>query len=57
MWLSPKICHCESKSIYSLFNIFFSMCKRWIELGVATEDIFLKPQDRRTEEYITGRFG
>ena len=22
-----------------------------------TEDIFLKPQDRRTEEYITGRFG
>jgi phosphate transport system ATP-binding protein len=27
-----------------------------IEFGV-TDQIFLKPKDRRTEDYITGRFG
>ena len=27
-----------------------------IEFGV-TDDIFIKPQDKRTEDYITGRFG
>ena len=27
-----------------------------IEMG-KTEDIFFKPKDRRTEDYITGRFG
>jgi phosphate transport system ATP-binding protein len=27
-----------------------------VEFGV-TDEIFIKPRDRRTEDYITGRFG
>jgi phosphate transport system ATP-binding protein len=27
-----------------------------VELG-PTQDIFTKPSDRRTEEYVTGKFG
>jgi phosphate transport system ATP-binding protein len=27
-----------------------------IEVG-RTDDIFIKPKDKRTEDYITGRFG
>jgi phosphate transport system ATP-binding protein len=27
-----------------------------VEFGV-TDEIFIKPKDKRTEDYITGRFG
>jgi phosphate transport system ATP-binding protein len=27
-----------------------------VEFG-ATDEIFIKPKDKRTEDYITGRFG
>ena len=42
------------------FTAFFSMTKDragiLIEYG-ATNQIFTNPQDKRTEDYITGRFG
>ena len=34
----------------------FMLLGELIEFG-KTEDIFTKPQDKRTEDYITGRYG
>jgi len=34
----------------------FMLLGELIEFG-KTQDIFTKPQDKRTEDYITGRFG
>ncbi len=37
-------------------NTAFFLLGELIEYG-ATEEIFSQPKDRRTEDYITGRFG
>jgi phosphate transport system ATP-binding protein len=34
----------------------FMLLGELVEFG-KTEDIFTRPKDRRTEDYITGRFG
>jgi phosphate transport system ATP-binding protein len=37
-------------------NTAFFLMGELVEIG-ATRDIFFKPQDKRTEDYITGRYG